>query len=255
LIVDFFIKNTGMSHLHGTSLNQLPLLPAGNPLNICLHVRALALNCLTELYGDLWATCWQVKFKQDQWASTNLRLNQNFFSNLTPKWERSYALRSDYARRQALVEIDVLVAIVLELTLEELLTIYRVQFPTLRRYERDTWYDSNGKIVFTISMGLVGVGLPRRSTRKDAPCIITYPGATSEKKVIGWADIEPERLPNGSFKQRLPDGTTIERVISDDTLPGGPIQRTLQYTAPFILADREKDYEVAWEHFQQRLSA
>jgi hypothetical protein len=129
-----------------------------------------------------------------------------------------------------------------------------VQFPVLRQNERDTWYDANGRIIFTANKGLVGVGLPRKSTRKDAPCIITYPGTTSEKKIIGWEDIAPVRLPDGSFKQQLPDGTTIERIITDDTLPGGPVQRTICYTAPFILADREKDYEVAWAHFQQRLN-
>ena len=37
------------------------------------------------------------------------------------------------------------------LTLDELCTIYRVQFPVLNQNERDTWYDRNGRIVFTVS--------------------------------------------------------------------------------------------------------
>ena len=86
-------------------------------------------------------------------------------ANITPTWQRDCALRSDYARRQALVEIDVLVAQALKLTLDELITIYRVQFPVMQQYERDTWYDRNGRMVFTASKGLTGVWLTAQGER------------------------------------------------------------------------------------------
>ena len=47
-------------------------------------------------------------------------------------------------------------------------------------------------------------------------------------------------------------GTVIERPVMDDTLPGGPVRRTIQYVAPFSLADGEQDYRIAWAHFASR---
>ena len=96
--------------------------------------------------------------------------------------------------------------------------IYRVQFPVLRQNESDTWYDQNGRIVFTCSKGLTGVGFTRPE----------------------WNDIKG--MTSG----------TVERTIMDDTLPGGPIERTITYFAPFDRCDREKDYETVWAEFERR---
>lgn len=46
-----------------------------------------------------------------------------------------------------------------------------------------------------------------------------------------------------------PAGYAFERTITDDTQPGGPVERTIRYVAPFDRCDREKDYETAWEFF------
>ena len=45
---------------------------------------------------------------------------------------------------------------------------------------------------------------------------------------------------------------TVPRTITDDTLPGGPRERTITYTAPFDKCDREADYATAWTAFGKR---
>ena len=81
----------------------------------------------------------------------------------------------------------------IKITLGDLITIYRVQFPVMQQYERDTWYDQNGRIVFTASKGLTGVGFPRKGSGRGA------------NKTTGWEDI-----------QDISSGT-ISRTIMDDT--------------------------------------
>jgi hypothetical protein len=217
LVFDFFVKSAGQAGLYALS-GFIPLFRLSS-----LYVRALVLNCLTSHYAELWAECWEEAFRQQRWAKDDPRLPNSFFTNLTPTWQRNCVLRTDYARRQALVEIDVLVAQALKLTLEELITIYRVQFPVMQQYERDTWYDQNGRIVFTASKGLTGVGFPRKGSGRGS------------NKTTGWEDIQHET--SGVF----------ERTILDDTLPGGPVERTIAYEAPWTLCDRVQDYGVAWE--------
>ena len=38
---------------------------------------------------------------------------------------------------------------------------------------------------------------------------------------------------------------TVTRRVTDDTLPGGPIERTVTYHAPFDRCNREQDYRMA----------
>lgn len=219
IVGDFFVKSTGRTTF-SSIWEEFPLLKGSHSLH-ALNIRTLTLNCLTTHYAELWSECWDEGFREQRWYGDDPRLDPDFFRELTPEWGRDCALRTDFARRWALVELDVLVARELGLTLEELQTIYRVQFPVMRQYEADTWYDQNGRIVFTNSKGLPGVGFPRNAKPKDGD-------------PIGWNDIKD--LQTG----------TAQRTILDTTLPTGPIERTITYQAPFTKCDREKDYQQVW---------
>ena len=263
LVLDFFIKSTGTGHVQRAWLSRLPILTddchAG--LRAALWLRALRLNCLTTHYADLWsemsvaglprtagaesarpAVLALDAFRTDGWTRRDPRLTDDW-SALPPDWRRDVALRTDLARRQALLEVDVLTAIALGLTLDELVTIYRVQFPVLRQYEADTWYDANGRIAFTVSKGLPGVGLPRKAVKGDTAWTLRRPGRDVQADTaLGWEDLRDLRA------------GVISRRILDDTLPGGPVERVVEYHAPFNCCDRDEDYRVAWLEFERRFS-
>jgi hypothetical protein len=247
LVVDYRVRSTGAENANALLAARLPLVDQGSSRRSQFHLRALALNCLTEHYADLWKLQWRPSFLTDAWATADSRLPSAFFSALSPTWQRSCAVRSDYSRRQALLEIDVLAAQELGLALDELINVYRIQFSVMRQYERDTWYDARGRIVFTTSKGHVGVGLARKANRNDRPCTVRFPDGSTETRRLGWDDVQPK-----NDQSQVPDGTVIERAVRDNTLPGGPVDRVVQYVAPFTLADREADYRVAWAHFEKR---
>ena len=62
-------------------------------------------------------------------------------------WTPHVPLRSARDRFHAQNKIDAMVALSLGVTLNELLMIYRTQFPVMRRYDQEDLYDSNGRKV------------------------------------------------------------------------------------------------------------
>ena len=111
----------------------------------------------------------------------------------------------------------------------------------MQEYEHDTWFDANGRIVFTASKGLPSVGLPRMALRDDTRYGLITPSTREEHIALGWEDV-----------QHLREGT-VTREILDDTQPGGPARRVIEYHAPFDRCDRESDYRIAWSEFERRL--
>lgn len=215
LPADFATKTTGKGDLTEGGLAFLPLLP----VDMFLFSRTVSLNCLTSHYANLWEKAWDDAFRAQAWLGDDERLDPDFWKMLTPVWGRECGLRTAFARRWALLEQDVVAARYLRLTLEELQTIYRIQFPVLCQNEKDTWYDQKGRIVFTCSKGLPGVGLTRAE----------------------WNDVKD--LQSG----------TVTRQVTDNTLPTGPVERSIVYHAPFTRCDRERDYATVWGKLEECL--
>ncbi|MDD2496870.1 MAG: class I SAM-dependent DNA methyltransferase, partial [Desulfitobacteriaceae bacterium] len=212
---DFIVKTLRKENFTTDTIDMLPI-PV-TKLDQQIVQRTLMLNALTKYYADLWESVYSEEFKSNSWAKDDKRLSNTKFKMCSRNWSSNNVLKSDFERRQAQIEIDVLVAMALGLTLEELKTIYRIQFSVLKKYENDTWYDQNGRIVFSVkNLGNATYKRPEWNEIKDAK--------------------------SGTFT----------RTIIDDTMPGGPIERTIEYVAPFDRCDREQDYEIAWAFFEER---
>ena len=242
LPLDGLVRQLGKSNLLSSLISGLPLPDYGEAKQ-AVFVRVAGLNCLISSYKDFWKQIYQPSWVDETWTVKHVGITDDWFKHLTPCWQRDYGLRSDLVRRQALLELDVLTSHAMGFTLQELRTLYQMRFRILRQNEQNTWYDQNGRIVFTINTALVGVGLPNLSRPKDFAEGITYTinGIPCTEKGLGFEDVKD-----------MKEGTVTKTFPDDSMTDGEPVMRTVTYKAPFFRMDREKDYETAWREFGKR---
>ena len=88
------------------------------------------------------------------------------------------------------------------MTLDDLINIYRAQFPLMREYERDTWYDR--RVAASSSRTAKALG-------NVGPC-----AQEGEQRHVRYALA-------GKMCRDMKSGT-VDVVIDDDTMPNGPGQ-------------------------------
>ncbi|MDD9954996.1 MAG: hypothetical protein OXP68_02130, partial [Anaerolineaceae bacterium] len=213
-LYDFLAKVSGKVEMNENLWERFPVVP----LDSSAAARIFGLSCLTRDYAALWEDP-DIPRNSLGWSRRDHRLDPAFFDGLEKPWSRHSPLRTDYARWQAQIELDVLFAQACGLTLEQLCIIYRMQFPVLQNYEKDTWYDQTGRVVFASKSG-EGM-LPRTAKTKDTSYSLETPKGHRENIALGWKDVKDLR-----------DGS-VSYTFTDDTLPGGPTEKTITCHAPF----------------------
>ena len=109
----------------------------------------------------------------------------------------------------------------------------------MQQYERDTWYDIHGRIVFTNSKGPVGVGLPRKGGTARPEARLTLSDGTVRE---------------GQLAGKTCRACPMTRWCSNGyrTIPCPPARTAKNgaWVAPFARARREDDYRIAWVFFE-----
>ncbi|MFJ7364039.1 Eco57I restriction-modification methylase domain-containing protein [Peribacillus frigoritolerans] len=144
IVIDFYIKSTGRNNLYKEIYSLPRVLPEHCLAQFIIH-RTLRLNSLTSHYSELWQDLYNESFNNDSYSIKDTRLSE--WKYLSEKWDSNTPIKNDFERRIALIELDVLTALVLGLSFKELLTIYRVQFSVLQKYESQNYYDQSGMLV------------------------------------------------------------------------------------------------------------
>ena len=122
LICDFFVRSTGTSHFPSSSFENLPV-PLHNQDYDEAVLSFLRLNCLTSDYAQLWEEI------------------------IGEPWSKQVPITNPLKRQIAQLRIDVAIAALFGISVDELSMIYRTQFPVMRKYDQETLFDVNGRKV------------------------------------------------------------------------------------------------------------
>ncbi|SMX90038.1 Eco57I restriction-modification methylase domain-containing protein [Brevibacterium linens] len=147
IVSDFRVRSVPRSAIPLSVIENLPIDLEFSLLDDIV-VRSLRLNCITQAYSTLWRDGFKRITHENAWSKPMKFKESVYVEEFETEWSEASPLRLAADRRQAQVEIDALVALMLGVTADELCSIYRTQFPVLYKYDtqRDH-YDQNGRLV------------------------------------------------------------------------------------------------------------
>lgn len=221
LLSDFFIRSTISSDIFPSSVERIATIPGDHRLAPAALLRVLRLTCLTSAYAELWDEIAGIDceaFRCDAWAGGHDRADRPALGDVPREWNETVPLRRDEDRRQALVELDAIMAHVTGVSIDELATIYRTQFGVLVGYDRG---EGQGAYIFDAN----GRQIP--SELRSAWNTAGRPESEAEQ---GSLDAEARTVAH----------------------PGSGVEYT--YELPFRILDREADMREAYAEFARRFN-
>lgn len=150
LVSDYLVRSMQPSTLNRRVVASLPAVTLDHPrlLVEAALLRIARLSSLTDAYSPFWSEIAAELHDPSDWVGGLDYPGRPRLNDFEKTWSSVVPLRRASDRRQALLEIDVLVAIAAGIDLEELCSIYKTQFSVLRGYDqRAYFFDRNGRLV------------------------------------------------------------------------------------------------------------
>ncbi len=229
LPLDYFLRTTARGDLQVRLARSLPAPSEGHPLAPALLLRSLRLNCLTNAYADLWEELYDPTWPAyEPWACEWPELQP--LHAVGPTWNRNTPLRTERARRAALVEIDSLVAVWLGVSADALVAMYKARFPIMQDFDSVTWFDANERKIagnrYTYGFGQTKEHyehfLAYQNKERSEPPRATPPPSTrptARKRCARHTRTSPRASPGGHRPGEVDAARLIERLCPHRTTP------------------------------------
>ena len=205
IVADLVIKLNGRGNVHNSDISIVPTITRDD-IKSAVIARVLALQCLSTAFDEY--------YESIELSGSSPEMLRSAFNGTDFSIQMRPRVRGDLMRRLTQIEIDVLCALELDLTADELIQIYKVQFPVMKDYEEVDEYDTRGQ------------RLPN-TKRKDA----------------GGTEVRAARTDH--------DGVSPLTVSWE--IDNGNQTVTKTFYPPFAHVDRIEDYRTAYRVFSERL--